>query len=193
MDQFHERENEEREIVAQSLEQQEQAQDIQPEEMVDNMIVEFRRKRATAFEVLMHTARFECAFTWHIHFDALLSWFLRVCYFHTTGRRLLDVQSVEECYGNFLVSEDYGGIPYRHMTVSPFVACFQDGMIEAQEVSVEPMISLETYEKFLTAVSEGRASFTTRTNLEVHIGQEGDREKIATIGLGTSMALQMAE
>jgi hypothetical protein len=187
MDQFHERENEEREIVAQSLEQPEQAHDNQPEEMVlDNMLVEFRMKRETAYRLLgLNTQMIDYG-----HYEALVCWFLRVCYFHATGKRLLNMQHVDECYGLFGPISWYSRL---------FRSAFETGVIDAEWISDEPMISLETYEKFLTAVPEGRVSVTTLTDdlgayaFEVYIGHEGNGEKISTISLDISMALQMAE
>jgi hypothetical protein len=119
-------------------------------------------------------------------YKVLFSWMARVCYFHTTGRRLLDEQSVEECYREILPIGNY---------VDPFVFAFQRGEVSPQGVSAEPMISRETYARLLRAFDEERASFTTIEDdygpcgFEVHIGLDGDREKIATIDNYTTLAM----
>ena len=124
-----------------------------------------------------------------VRYKALLNWMTRVCYFHASGSRVFDMTNVAECY-NIILPD---------LCDNPFVLFLQNGEIDAQRVLDEPMISLETYDKFLTAVREGRASFTTIFDdlgsyaFEVNIGLDGDREKIATIELYTTMAIEMAE
>ena len=205
MDQFHERENEEREIIAQSLEQPEQALE-QPEEMLDdNILVEFRSKRATAYRVLKHYL-FDSERLDSIDFGAILYWYIRVCYFHTTGRRLINLQHVDECYGDIQYVEGF----FEH----PFTHCFWTGerrLPPVQEVLDEPMLSIEKYDKFLTQVSKGQSWFSKsiygyrelddddddddelveKYDLGIWYGPNGDRDGLVEIDPDTSMTTQI--
>ena len=153
----------------------------------DNILVEFMRKRAAAYRTLKHKLIVSADI-----FEAILSWYIRVCYFHTTGRRLINMQRIEECYGN---------IPFEFNGISPFKNSFQTGEIDEEYILVEPMVHIEKYDKFLTAFSNVQFWFSRNSYedeygdecmmLQLMYGPRNDRNTIAKIDYGTSYTIDL--